>query len=520
MIDDFQHIHKEESSFNFKQFLFEKILHYWYFYTITIVLALFAAHYYIRYSTPVYTTSMSLFINFSDKKVAGGPDFLSDLGSASMLGNIDNEIEVIKSRNLLSRTIQQLDFNVSYFLEGDLKTTELYKHTPILLEYDTIYTKGYGSPIHIKVLSDKKYELSYDLNNDKIFIKTYLFGETILNEIGEFKITIPENSDALLFRNPTYEKRNFIVTINNMESLVGRYASALSIENIKNTRILELTVEGPVPQKSCDFLNKLAQVYLSNGVEQKNEDTRNTLKFIDDQIALINKDLDQNETSLEEYKTNRGFTDIADVSTNILSQAKSLQEKISSMEIQISFLNYLEKYVKEGKSLKSISPSGIGIEDQLLQKLITDLSTFQSKREAMLGITKRDNPMIKSLESQIQTKRGELLENIKSIKDGINASKFETNNQLSRIEGKIKTIPKAEKELTGMKRQATITEGLYVYLLQKRAEAAILLASTISDSRVIDSARTAKSPIKPIKSMAYSLAILLGILIDHIRCHH
>ncbi|HRB54486.1 MAG TPA: polysaccharide biosynthesis tyrosine autokinase [Bacteroidia bacterium] len=97
--------------------------------------------------------------------------------------------------------------------------------------------------------------------------------------------------------------------------------------------------------------------------------------------------------------------------------------------------------------------------------------------------------------------------------DVSNITRQEINSQLNKTNSKLRELPKAEKELTNIQRQALITEQLYTYLLQKRAETAIILASTISDSKVVDNARTMISPVKPVKGITYTIAVLLGLFI-------
>ncbi len=155
----------------------------------------------------------------------------------------------------------------------------------------------------------------------------------------------------------------------------------------------------------------------------------------------------------------------------------------------------------------------MGITDPLLTILITQLSDLQNQRKSQLNSTKPDNPIIISLNIQIQNTREDLLENVRSIKDGLAASRRQAELQLNRIQSKIKTVPKTQRALLGMERQATIREGLYNYLLQKKAETAIMLASTISDNRVVDSARASYQPVKPVPNQTYTIAILLGLLL-------
>src|SRR6185312_3017692 len=217
--------------------------------------------------------------------------------------------------------------------------------------------------------------------------------------------------------------------------------------------------------------------------------------------------------NLLDFKSNKGITDVDAESKLFLEQVKGFDEKISENNIQLSFIDYLEKYIKENKKVNDITPSSLGIADPLLIKLIANLSELENERDRRNYDSKSTNPIVEGLDKQIKKVKGSILETLNSIRQGYNIVQKEATQQLGKIEGKIRTMPKTEIELISIKRQFTIKEGLYVYLLQKRSETAILLASTVSDNRVIDKAEPSYSPIKPVKSKTNAIAIVLGLLL-------
>src|SRR5690606_4754192 len=181
--------------------------------------------------------------------------------------------------------------------------------------------------------------------------------------------------------------------------------------------------------------------------------------------------------------------------------------------LQQTFLKYLDDYIRKGNNVKYLAPAYVSVTEPILQILLTNLSALQTERENALKYTTEDNPLIQKKNIQIENTKAEILEKIKSLRDVSNISKLQTLDQLNKVNAKIRELPREEKELSSIIRQATITENLYTYLLQKRAETAIILASSISDCKVIDNARTILNPIKPVKGITYTLAVLLGLVI-------
>ncbi len=504
----------DESRINIRQFLMNRVIRYWYVYAISLLILFAAAYYYNWYVTPVYNATGTLLIK-DDKRNLSQQDLLAQVSSMDNTGGVDNEIELIRSRTMVARTLRKLEFETSYYLKGNIKKSELYKQSPVRFNFDSLSFRVYDRPVNIKILNTESYEFNYEGDDKSESVKeVYKFDTPVQNSVGKFTLEKTTKFRSDDYNKPEFEKRNFIIHVHRFDHLIDKYTKNLKIEFIsKKSTIVELSLKDPVPQKAGDFLNTLMDVYLQSGVEQKNEIAANSLKFIDEQLQLITEDLQISEENLEVFKTEKGITDLGAEAQAFLGSAKIYDEKISNIDIQNSFLTYLERYIVEDNEVDQISPASIGIADPLLTKLITQLADLQNQRKSQLNSTKPDNPIIISLDIQIQNTKEDLLENVRSIRDGLNASKQEAEIQLGRIMGKIKTVPKTQRALVSMERQASIKEGLYNYLLQKRAETAIVLASTISDNRIVNSARASFRPVKPVPSQSYTFALLLGLLI-------
>lgn len=503
----------EERKFNLKLFLFQ-YLRYWYLFIITIILSVIVARYYNWYTTPMYRASCKIIVK-DENYSSGTENLLKELNLPKSARNIENEIEVLKSRSTISKAIEELEFDVSYILQGKIKTTEMYKQSAIELKYDSLDFLAYFVPLEIEILDATAFKLTYTIKpKEKDYVSFHYFGDKINNPLGTFSIIKRENVfDNALFDNPTYDKRIYRITFNTIESLVDVYSSSLDIDAPKGSSILQLSAENPVPEKATDFLDKLADMYIKNGIEQKNELASNSLKFINEQLKIVSNDLEGEESYLEKFKTKRGITDISTEASSFLEEVKKYDSQISELDVKLSFLAYLEKYVSDERDHTEAAPSSLGIADPLLQKLITQLNELESERKKLSDFTKADNPLVISLNSQILNTRANLLENIKSIKEGILASKAGILAKLDDVENSIKDIPKTERELIKIKRQLTSKESLYLFLLEKQSETSILLASAVSDNRIIDKARASYTPFKPVKSKSYAIAILLGILL-------
>ncbi len=501
-----------ENTVNVKMLFNKFFIRYWYLYVYTITLSMITAYFYNWYATPIYFTSCTVIIK--DQKKANSTDLLSQIGAYDDEGGIDNEIGIIRSRQLIYKSLFELGYDHSYLLKGDIKTQELYNYSPISFIGDTLFPLAKKTAINIKIIDDKKVQVSYT-KNGKTIAGTYAFDARISNKLGVFIIQKTALFNDALYRRKSFEKRNFIVRFGSLDNLTDNYQTALKVDRVsKAASILQISLQGPLPSKNEDFLNKLCELYIKKGIELKNQYAVNTLSFIDEQIALLNLDINSNEENVEAFRLKKGITDIGTEATGYLESVKNFENKIADVQVQVSFLEYLQQYITSGKDLSgNISPASILVNDPLLQNLILKLNDLENKRKAQANVVKQDNPLFVSLQTEIQNTKNALLENVKSIRNGLEASLNEAQLQKGSVQNKLRLLPGAQRELSTLMRGSSIKETLYTYLLQKRAETAILLASTTADNRVVDPARTFPKPLKPVKSLSYSIALLLGLII-------
>jgi len=497
------------SEFNLKHIFNKYFLRHWYLYVYTLVLAMITAYFYNWYATPIYFTSSTVLVK-DPRQNQSGNDLLAKLDAYDNIGTMDNEIGIIRSRALIHKTLNELGFAKSYFLKGDVKTSELYKESPIELEADTLYKNAINSALNIQIISSTKFKI---IKGDRATI--YSFGQTIAHSTGKFRIKKNALFVDSYYNRPNAEKVNFIIRLNDIDVLTDTYQTALKVEPVsKQASLLQVSMQGPVKAKTEDFLNKHCEVYIKKGIENKNEYAVNTLKFIDEQLELLTRDIDINEANVEGFRVKKGITDLNIEAGSYLEAVKSFDYKISDIQVQLSFLEYLEKYLINGHEISgNVSPSTIMVNDPALQNMVIKLSELENQRKAKASIIKSNNPVIKQLADEIENTRSQILETIRSTRNGLTASLDEAQSQKAGIQSKLRLLPSAQRELTSLMRGSNIKETLYQYLLTKKAETAILLASTTADNRVVDTARTFPKPLKPVKSLTYSVALLLGLLL-------
>ncbi len=268
-----------------------------------------------------------------------------------------------------------------------------------------------------------------------------------------------------------------------------------------------------LPQRSEDILNGLIAAYNNAAVKDKNKLAASTLEFVDERLAIVGKDLTAIESKLQQYKSNRGAVEISSQGQMFLQSVNDNDQKLSDVNVQLAVLNQVENYVRSKDNTGGIVPSTVGVNDPLLTQLLDKLYDEELKYDKLKTTTSENNPLLLSVNDQINKIKPSILENINNQKKNLEASRtnlFSTNNKYSSM---LNALPQMEKDLLEISREQNIKSGIYNYLLQKREETALGQASTVADSRIIDKAQASTTPVSPNPKKFYIMAFALAFAI-------
>ena len=179
--------------------IFSQYLFHWKLIIVSIIISLFIVTIYLRYISPTYKITASLIVKDDNK--GGVTDQLSafeglgfNLGGAA--SKVENEIELLKSRYLISKTVKVLNLNHSYFDLNTTKKIEVYLNRPLNITYLKGDSACYNRKgvIDIQRINESTFELEH--NGDK---KVYPFGKSISTSFGEIIITPTKYQKNKLF---------------------------------------------------------------------------------------------------------------------------------------------------------------------------------------------------------------------------------------------------------------------------------------------------------------------------------
>jgi capsular exopolysaccharide synthesis family protein len=478
-----------------------KYINRWPYFLVGLLLAFICAYIYIQIVPPVYEIKATLLVK--DKKKS--PEIrsaLEELDVSNSPSIVENELGILKSRNLMAKVVSDLQLWTIYREKKGFTSRDLYKESPIKFN---LVNPGGGSLKDQKIEVSIKDEKSFLLNTPEGKQIESNFNEIYKSSFGTWKLIPLNNIDE-------YVGSTITILLYEPDDITKKYEK--SFEAFLESKLggfVNLAISDHVPQRGKDILNGVIQNYNELALAEKDKITQSTIDFIDNRLALMSKELNSAEVEVESFRSSRGLTDISSQSKIYLENVQSNDVKLNEVNVQLSIIEGIERYINSPQS-SNVTPAMLGISDEGLNSLIEKLAQLHLQRDQLLATTPADNPVFAPLERQISSTIASIKSNINSIKSSLLSTKRELQSFNSKFESSIRGIPGQERQFLAIKREQTIKEDLYIYLLQKREEVSLSYASTLSDAQIIDNAYT--GPIKhPKKLFIYALALLLGLLV-------
>ncbi|GAB2979837.1 tyrosine-protein kinase [Mucilaginibacter puniceus] len=476
-------------------------LSYWPYTIVSVILCFVLATLFLKRIKPNYQIKATVVLQGNANNKANDPKTNQDINISNTIAvNVEDEIEFLKSRTLTRLAIDSLQLSVTYTLKTVPVTDPLYDKSPI--KFHSINLK--------EGIDNQNFEVVIEDNNTYIIKfkdkqKEFSFADTINTEIGKFKIS------------PTAYISKYIGSTINVDVVDPNLSTtyildALEVkQKFKLASTVELSVNDKTYQRGQDYLDVLIYFYNRAKNIEKNLNTRNTLIFIDKRLDSLRKELDEAENTYENFRSKRNITDINAQAQIYRQNQQNNANALNQVNVQLNVVGEVENYVNSSSQL-SRNPSSIGIQDPGLIYLIQKYTDLQQEKARMLKTTPEKNPVFDPLNAQIEAARASIRENIRNIKASLQAQKQSLQSLDARYTAAIQSLPGEERALNALRRQQTVKENLYNFLLQKQEELSLTASTTLSSATIVD--RAYSTPLKGTSRMiAYAGALMIGLIL-------
>ena len=509
----------DEKKIDIQEVLFKYLIH-WPWFLGAVLICLFGAWLYLHMATPVYNISATVLIK--DDKKGGGAGMASELENLGLDGlisssqNIDNEIEVLRSKTIAKEVVIDLNLYILYKDEDEFPAKDMYKTSPVQVSLLPQEAELLDEPIVVEMSLHPQGSLDVsvkveDEEYQKHFEKLPAVFPTNRGTLAFFQtpdsVLVSKNIEDA---NSEEKVRNIKAIINHPLRVARWYCTNMIIEpTSKTTSVAVISLKNSSLRRGQDFINKLLEMYNINTNNDKNEIAQKTAEFIDERIGIISRELGSTEESLEAFKRNAGITDLMSEAQIALTGNAEYEKKRVENQTQINLVEDLRKYMK--KNEYEVLPSNIGLRDVGLVTQIERYNEMLVERKRLLRTSTENNPAIINLDTSIRAMATNVEVTLERTLQGLFITKADLDREANRYLRRISDAPGQERQYVSIARQQEIKAGLYLMLLQKREENAITLAATANNAKIIDDAIADEIPVSPKGKMIYLIALVLGV---------
>ncbi|RUT79874.1 GumC family protein [Ancylomarina longa] len=479
-----------------------KLVSNWYWFLLFGILGLAVGFAYSYYSPPTYQAKSTILVQ-NESKSLRGKEFFEDEGGRGI--NIQDHIGVLKSSSLAKQVIGKLKWETSWFQKMLFFDMDMYDQEPFLVYETGMYVNPKEIPLYIRMISDEEYvvridNLSFENQEVSDFESKGKLGVPFENEF--FSFVLEKNPNVIV---PIGEEYFFV--FHDFESIGLQYVNKLEVthEDLKGN-LIALTLKGANAQRVIDFLNELSRQYIEFCLSEKNRISENTVRFIDMQLEGVVDSLKQSGHLFSDFQSKNQSLNLAREADLAIADLKRLEEEYSLSERKLNHIRNLFSYLnnnshfskvesnlqqdfgKDFGNKSTLSPSVVDITDPVLNNLVLKLGELYNKKEILSYSVKQNDPNMLVLEKEIRHTKHSLEENLKNLLVNTEKDLNSITRRMSDVKSQLVKLPGMEQKFINFKRRYDLNNDLYTFLLKKRAEAEITIASNVSNSQILDRA--------------------------------
>lgn len=453
-----------------------------------------AAYYYAAKQGYVYEKKASILMRNEQKREEGTSErILKELGAESGTANLANESFVMRSTPVMLQVVKDLKLNISYWKKQDIRLLDIYKESPILIEFLEINPQKHCS-LSITPLSEQNYKISFENTHGQNITIEGNFGTpqelpfatinvhpTTLLSLDQMDIPI------LVTRRPEMDTA---------KDLLGNFT--VTRPDTKESSLLQLSLKSTNPQKTGDSLDKIISVYNSFSKDEITRSAQKTEKFIKELIEELEKDLKTADDKISKFMESSELVHDASSTLNAnFSTLQQLEQSIFEIETQIKLARNLEGTLKNAEERKTLLSVDTGISDTSITKQLELYNESYLEYKKIAGSAGAQNPIVVSLKERMDATRTAINRSIKNYQTNLDLRLSELEKKKKDLDARMISTSAKGKNLEPMTRDYNIKSERYQVLLSKRDENALSLYIAEPSARVLEIPYGSDAPIAP-----------------------
>ena len=480
----------------------------WYWFVLSLLVALAVAWFQVKRTPPVYLRSASIMVK---QNGADGMDkTLRDLGLDQTPTNIANEILLLKSSVVAEEVVRRLNLTVDYFEEGPFYDRTLYGlQLPLAMQFLDL-DDNVRATLSADVLPDSTIVLSQMTLSGQPVGPEYLRmhpGDTTQTPLGRISAQM---AAAFSPGSDTHVK----VVRSSVNTASGRVRDqvAASLRD-KSSSIIDIRYRDVSLTRADDVLNTLITVYNEQWMRNRNKQIVSTNEFIRDRLAVIEQELGNVDDDISSFKSENLIPDVSAAGSMAVAEASEASKQASELTMKIGQLRTTYEYLSSTRDDSQQIPIYSNIDNGAILQRISEYNSMVLRRNNHLSYSSAQNPLVVDLNKQLAAMRQSIVTALSSEIASLQMQQNALRSTRSAAVSRVAKNPQQANYLLSVERQQKVKESLYLFLLQKREENELSQAFTAYNTQLVEPAHGSWEPIEPVARNIYLIALLIGLLL-------
>lgn len=458
------------------------------------------AYLFIRYTKNIYEASAEIKLELKNEANEFG---ITKIIEDQNLNLLSGEIELIQSNLFLSRVIDSLNLNVSYYSIGEVLDYELYGNSPfqvVPLQVPPLYSNVNHV---IKEVDKNRFEVVFDS------------GEKTAGDYGRelsvngLRILVKKSSNHQFDSKNTY---SFV--LNDGQALRSYFTKGLMVEPKNfNANTIRISFKEFHPEKAMDIVNKIVSVYRNFSYEQKNFANKHKIDWVNNELEQIEDKMERFEDYFKDFTLKNRTQDLSEDLTRTVLEINSIDTTRYLLTARVKLIGELKRDLTAKKIERHVSLTD---KEVLPQEVIVEIQEYQKKLTALneLRLSYKESTFaFRQLQNDIDFITSRLSYQLTELENITRSQLKRFDERRRRLEAEFANMPDKTTEYTKNQRYYKLYEEFYFTLMQSRSEFEIAQAGTIPDFKILSAATLPSKPISPNRLLITGSGFTTGLVL-------
>ena len=393
----------------------------------------------------------------------------------------------------------------------------------------------------------------FELQNDIELIKSFPLAEEVVRDLyarkdrdslqlfGERKYVSPIGAvfSGLNFGGSQEEE-----TVD-YDLVMRGYASALrdrvSVNNARDTDILEVSVSSPFPEEAALLTNALCQSYMRKDIEWNADQALSVKEFVSEQLAKQQREIADVENQLSSYMKKQNIYELTGNAEKLLEKLVEAESRYNDAQAEYNILKnrqdfLVQKLSEEEKALsakiaKNVDQQSRDLKGRIKQeeKTLIEMAREAGTQDGAYIAKKQQLDMLKQRLQELTRNMiaGELAFTSKArqYQFDLISEQLQTDVRLAELkyiaqeylrsknyyESQLNRLPQKQLNYARLQRDREVLNNTYTFLKKKLEESRIKIASEVGKVVIVGAAFPPVGPVAPDLKKNLLIGLILGL---------